>query len=203
MNGIIAAIIKWLAALFQKPAEDDYRTVPWGAKVSQTFRNRAAWIADDLGIELEHLMAVIAFESARTFRADIRNAAGSGAVGLIQFMPTTAIALGSTGQTLAAMTPEDQLLYVHRYLRPYRGRMGSIADLYMAILWPKAIGKSGDYVLFDGPSKTYTQNRGLDANQDGAVTKAEAAEPVVRELARGLEASNVWRGIVETEVRNA
>lgn len=197
----IAAFARWLASLFRSPAED-HRTIPWGAKVSQTFRNRAAWIADDLDVDLGHLMAVIAFETARTFRADIRNAAGSGAVGLIQFMPLTAKALRTTTDALAAMTPEDQLLYVHRYLRPYRGRMGSIADIYMAILWPKAIGKPGDYVLFDG-GRAYAQNKGLDADQDGAVTKSEAAAPIARELSRGLESSNVWRGIVETEVRNA
>jgi hypothetical protein len=51
----------------------------------------------------------------------------------------------------------------------------SLEDLYMAILWPVAVGKSNDYVLFSSPSKAYEQNKGLDKNKDGNITKAEAA----------------------------
>jgi soluble lytic murein transglycosylase-like protein len=35
-------------------------------------------------------MACMAWESGRSFRPDVKNMAGSGATGLIQFMPTTA-----------------------------------------------------------------------------------------------------------------
>lgn len=41
-------------------------------------------------------MAAMAFESGETFSPSIKNAAGSGAVGLIQFMPSTAKALGTS-----------------------------------------------------------------------------------------------------------
>ena len=62
---------------------------------------------------------------------------------------------------------------------PYKGKINSIDDLYMIVLWPAAIGKPDDYVLFDRDDtihpKRYTQNNGLDANQDGKITKAAAA----------------------------
>ena len=112
----------------------------WGSKVSQDFRYRMVDIAIDLDIPSDYLMACIAWESGRTFRPDMKNLAGSGATGLIQFMPATARALGTTTEALAAMSAEDQLYFVHKYFLPYRGRIKTLEEVYMAILWPKAIG---------------------------------------------------------------
>lgn len=173
-------------------------TIPWGSVVSQTFRDRAVWCANNLGIPVDYLMAVMAFESAGTFRADIRNMAGSGATGLIQFMPATARGLGTTTDALAAMTPEDQLNYVYRYFLPYRGRLKTLSDVYMAVLWPRGIGQSENYVLWNKASRptTYRQNAGLDINGDKAITKAEAASKVHDELVRGRLPGNIWTGEV-------
>ena len=64
----------------------------------------------------------------------------------------------------------------------------------MAILWPAAIGKPLDFVLFDKRDavhpKRYIQNAGLDFNQDGLITKAEATARVVRLLDKGLRPEN-------------
>ncbi|HTZ77960.1 MAG TPA: transglycosylase SLT domain-containing protein [Stellaceae bacterium] len=151
----------------------------WGAKVSEDFRNKVALIAGRLAVAADDLMACMAFESARTFRPDIRNAAGSGAVGLIQFMPATAQALGTSTAELAAMTAEQQLDFVEKYFAPHQGKLQDIEDVYMAILWPAAIGKPSDTVIFDRDDaehpQRYLQNRGLDKDGDGKVTKAEAA----------------------------
>lgn len=137
-------------------------------------------------------MACMAFESAETFRPDIRNAAGSGAVGLIQFMPATARGLGTSTEALAAMSAVEQLDYVRLYFKPYAGRMRNLADVYMAILYPKAIGKPDDYVLFARPSIAYSQNAGLDRDGDGYITKAEAITRVQAKLTLGLLPSNLW-----------
>ena len=101
-------------------------------------------------------MACIAFETAETFRPDIRNAAGSGAVGLIRFMPSTERGLGTSTEALTRMSAVEQLDWVRMYFKPYAGRLKTLSDVYMAILWPKAIGKPEDYVLFTRPSITYT-----------------------------------------------
>lgn len=174
------------------------REIPWGKKVSQTFRDRVAWCADALDTPIEYLMAVMAFESAGTFRADIRNFAGSGATGLIQFMPATARNLGTTVDDLAKMTPEDQLNYVYKYFEPYKGRLKTLSDVYMAVLWPRAIGEPEDYVLWDEKVRpiTYRQNAGLDANRDGKITKGEAAARVNAHLMRGYESDLFWVGQV-------
>ena len=160
----------------------------WGAKVSPTFKARILWTAQKLGCPVNDLMACIAWESGETFRADIKNAAGSGAVGLIQFMPKTAKALGTTSAHLSRMSPEDQLNYVYKYFEPYSGRLHNLGDIYMAILWPKGVGKSDDYVLFDRAKTptTFRQNSGLDLNKDGHVTRGECLVKIKQKLAKGL-----------------
>jgi hypothetical protein len=136
----------------------------------------------------------MAFESAETFSPSVLNGAGSGAVGLIQFMPSTAAALGTSTEALAKMTAENQLDFVRQYFAPQRGRLQSLDDVYMAILWPGAIGKPNDFVLFDKSDtahpKRYIQNAGLDFNGDGKVTKAEAAARVRAMLDKGLKPEN-------------
>lgn len=163
----------------------------WGKKVSEEFRQRVIEIASSLGTDPNYLMACMAFESAETFSPAIKNAAGSGAVGLIQFMPSTAQALGTDTDELASMTAEEQLDYVEEYFAPKSGKLESLDDVYMAILWPAAVGKPSNYVLFakndpDHP-KRYIQNAGLDFNKDGIITKAEAADKVRKKLEKGLQ----------------
>jgi hypothetical protein len=106
-------------------------------------------------------------------------------------MPQTATALGTDISKLAAMSAEEQLDYVEKFFGRYRDKgLKTLEDVYMAILWPSAVGKPNDQVLFEKPSKAYDQNKGLDANQDGKVTKFEAAEAVRGALKRGAS----WRG---------
>jgi hypothetical protein len=133
-------------------------------------------------------MSCIAWESGETFRADIKNAAGSGATGLIQFMPKVAIALGTTVEALTRMTPEEQINYVYKYFKPYTGRLHNLGDVYMAILWPKGVGKSDDYPLFDRRKTptTFRQNAGLDVNKDGVVTRGECLSKIKGKLAKGM-----------------
>jgi hypothetical protein len=162
----------------------------WGAKVSDVFRKRVRWIASTLQLDADDLMACMAWESGRSFSPSKRNLAGSGATGLIQFMPSTAKSLGTTTDALAAMSAEDQLNFVYKYFRPWKGRLTTLSDLYMAILWPKAVGKPDDYALFTG-GVAYRQNAGLDANKDGQVTKAECSAKLYAMRAEGFRPENV------------
>ena len=179
------------------------RPIAWGARVSQTFRDRVWWIADMLRLNPDDLMSCIAWETGRKFSASVKNMAGSGATGLIQFMPSTAVKLGTTTAKLARMTAEDQLRYVYKYFQPYgpsdrypEGRLKSLEDIYMAILWPKGVGQPEDYILFDGrPASTwktaYRQNAGFDVNKDLVVTKAEASAKLRAMKAEGMRPENM------------
>ena len=143
------------------------REMAWGAKVSPAFRDRVRWSCGVLGAEPDDYMTCIAFESGGTFSPCVLNKAGSGAIGLIQFMPATARSLGTSMVALGRMSAEDQLLYVHKYFERFTGRLPTLADLYMAILWPSAIGKVDATPIFVAGSREYEQNRGLDKDQIG------------------------------------
>jgi hypothetical protein len=166
----------------------------WGKSVSKAFRDRVEQIGATLGVDPSYLMACMAFESGGTFSPSIRNAAGSGAVGLIQFMPSTAQVLGTTTSQLAAMSGIEQLDFVEKYFLPRAGKMKNLDDVYMAILWPVAIGKPDSFALFDRSDamhpKLYIQNAGLDFNKDGVITKAEASARIRKKLEEGLLPNN-------------
>jgi hypothetical protein len=166
----------------------------WGAKVSKPFRDKVIQIALNLKTDPSFLMACMAFETGETFSPSILNKAGSGAVGLIQFMPTTAMALGTTTQKLAAMSAVKQLEFVEKYFSNAVGKLNMLEDAYMAILWPVAVGKPLSFVLFDKKDpkhpKRYIQNVGLDFNKDGLITKEEAAEKVRQKLNKGMLPGN-------------
>jgi hypothetical protein len=126
----------------------------------------------------------MAFETGETFSPSIKNAAGSGATGLIQFMPSTAKRLGTTTDELAQMSDVEQLDYVKAYFQNF-GRLSNVGDVYMAIFWPKGIGKSDDYVLFSEGSIEYTQNAGLDIDGNGEISRGDAVRMVKGKLNKG------------------
>ena len=144
--------------------------------VTEEFLDKVLEISKKLKADPDDLMAVMAFES----RLDhTRVNSLSGATGLIQWMPDTAVELGTTTGELKNMTAIEQLDYVYKYLKPYTGKLDKISDVYMAVLWPAAVGKKEDYVLFEAGTAAYRQNDGLDLNEDGAITKAEATQKVI------------------------
>ena len=161
----------------------------WGNKVSPEFKNKLLEICRNFRWTDNHaswLMSCIAFESGETFSPKILNQGGSGAVGLIQFMPKTAETLGVSSTILASMTPEQQLEYVRKYFAPYASKINTLEDMYMAILWPAAIGKPNDYPLFTDGTAAYRANSPLDKDTDGKVTKLEASSFVAQKYAKGL-----------------
>jgi len=168
-------------------------SLAWGAKVSPEFRAKVILIASRLGCNPSDIMACMAWESGRSFDPGKKNMAGSGATGLIQFMPDTAIGLGTTTAELSRMTAVQQLDWVEKYFQPYKGKLRDLSDIYMVILWPKAVGQPLEYVLWDKNSRptTYRQNAGLDGNHDGAITKAECAAKLFAIKAEGLQPGNV------------
>ena len=140
------------------------------------FEARVREIADFHQFAPEWLMAVMFNESRLDHTA--RNQKGSGATGLIQWMPNVAQSFGVSTDQLAAMSPLEQLDYVEQYFARHIERKGDLktfTDLYMSVLWPKGAGQSNDFILYRKPSKAYRQNAGLDQNKDGRVTKGDVA----------------------------
>lgn len=162
--------------------------------MSPSFRTEVLRICYSFGWGIEqvnYLMACMAFESGETFSPSVKNAAGSGAVGILQWMPSTAIGLGTTTDKLASMTAVEQLKYVEKYFKPYAKKIKSLSDTYAAIILPKYVGKSDSEVLFSG-GIAYRQNSGLDANKDGKITKGEATAKVQAKLNKGFKPGCVF-----------
>ncbi len=146
----------------------------WGKKVSCKFRKKVVAIAKDLWPNdyknmANNLMAVFAWETGETFKTDIPNRKGSGATGLIQFLPERAQEyLGKcTMETVpnyfnskdpklhnlprvkefAEMKPEDQLDYVKKYFEDIRGKKLEFVDFYLKVLFPASMLKPEHYIF--------------------------------------------------------
>jgi hypothetical protein len=141
--------------------------------IRAAFVEKVKYISQRLGIDPDWLMGVMWQESR--LRPGAKNSI-SGATGLIQFMPNTALSLGTTIQALAAMDAVTQLDYVYQYYAPYAGKIHSFADTYFVTFFPVAIGKPDDWVLQSeklSAEKIATQNNIYDVNRDGKLTVAE------------------------------
>ncbi|MEO6523528.1 MAG: transglycosylase SLT domain-containing protein [Mucilaginibacter sp.] len=166
------------------PNTTDTSKLIYGNRVSEAFKQKLLQIAKNLKIDPNWLMAAMMFESG--IDPSKKNQSGSSAVGLIQFTASTARSLGTTTAALANMTAEEQLPYVAKYLSSWSGKINNIEDLYMTILYPKAVGQPSNYVLFSSPSTAYNQNSALDLDGNLSVTKQEAAAKVVALYNKGM-----------------
>lgn len=115
-------------------------------RVSSEFASKEESVASKLGADADELMFVMSYETANTFSPSIQNPS-SKATGLIGFLPSTAIGLGTTIEQLAKMSDVDQLDYVYQYLKPYRGDMVDLESTYLAVFYPEAINKEDSFVF--------------------------------------------------------
>ena len=140
-------------------------------KAPAKFEQKVRAISQKLDVPPEWLMAVMYTESR--FDAKVKNRRGSGAVGLIQWMPITAKEHNLSSSEIQNLSHIEQLDYVYTYLKTVQERYGSfstLTDLYLGILYPKAIGNDHCFSLFEKPSLAYKLNKGLDENKDGRVS---------------------------------
>lgn len=146
------------------------------------FLLKVAEIAARLGINPDWLMVVMKIESS------LNSAASNpytNATGLIQFMPATAAGLGTSTDELKNMTNVEQLDFVYSYFKPYTGKLKSLTDLYMVTFFPRALGKSDDYILQTdtiSAAKIAGQNKIFDLNKDQAITAGEFRAAVLRKV---------------------
>lgn len=169
------------------------RAIPWGvecARLHPDFLDGLLWIESKIELKPEILIPCMKFESNLNPKA--RNPASTGS-GLIQFMSFTAKNLGTTIENIRSLDAMGQLSYVYKYFAAMKDDWSAMttADVYMAILWPKAMGKPLSYKMWQTGTDEYKVNRGLDINKDGMVTKEEAASIVLKLEKQGYEPGNV------------
>lgn len=158
----------------------DY-VVPSAIRGDSQFLSRVEQVSSNLGINPAWLVAVMDFETGGTFDPAEENQAGSGATGLIQFMPDTAAGLGTSTSALAQMSRVEQMQWVEKYLSPYSGQMRSVDDVYLAVFFPAAVGQADDWVL---PGWAYDQNSGFDVDGSGTITKREITAKIRERVPR-------------------
>lgn len=112
------------------------------------FTAKLRQVADALGVEADHLMKIMRFETMGTMNPGTYK--GSNAVGLIQFLPVAAKAMGTTPQQLASMSDVEQLDYVYKFYKMNKLPPGSsLSDIYLYTYMPAALqtGQKDDFVL--------------------------------------------------------
>jgi hypothetical protein len=152
----------------------------YGTQVAEAFRVRMLQMGETLQIDPNYIMACMALETVTTFRSDIKNP-NSSAIGLIQFMSSTAKDLGTTTDELGRMGVVKQLEYVEKYFL-YIEKIVSIPtknwtleDVYHAIFTPSTIRKGANDSVYKKGDEGYEVNQGHDRNKDGVITKNEIA----------------------------
>lgn len=121
---------------------------------------------DGLPITPVSLQTVIDFETAKTWRPDLKNPV-SPAVGLLQWMPSSAVQVGTSSQALAKMSATEQLAYVRPSFSPKREALArvaqgdgfaDVADVYLANWGPSYIAAPDDTVIAIAGSAVFEQN---------------------------------------------
>ncbi len=136
-------------------------------------------VAKRLQTQSAWLLNVMASESL--FNPAARNSLpGQTASGLLQFIERTAQSMGTTTGAIRRMSPVEQLPLVEKYLTPFRGRLNSLADVYMAVFRGFLV-EGGDATVIapldnsSGEQRKFALNKWLDFNGDSKITKGELA----------------------------
>ncbi|MFB6458023.1 hypothetical protein ACE38W_22315 [Chitinophaga sp. Hz27] len=123
------------------------------------------------------LVRSIAFETGGTFSTSIKNGT-SGAVGLIQFLESTAEGLEKgLYQRLPLMSVTEQLVYVEKYfqqfLKVYKKPPRTAFDVYALMLHPPLYNQDDNTVFAVQGTKRYDWNKGFDLDHNGTISKGE------------------------------
>jgi hypothetical protein len=138
--------------------------------IDQDFAASIESLGNDLGVDPMYLANTMYAESR--LGPSVKNMAGSGATGLIQFTPQTAANLGTTTDELSRMTRVEQMEYVRRYFSADNlgaGRLRALQNdpsqhnVNMAVFLPSMIGKPVDTQI---PQKYWRQNGSIRTPSD-------------------------------------
>lgn len=145
----------------------------WGKYFTCLERKKIIEISKRLLCDPNHLTSAMALETGGKFDPSLVN--DSGYTGLIQIggdaardinrRKGTNITAGKNG-SLKNMTKFEQLTYVEYYLEPFRTKLNTLVDFYLAILMPVDCGKGNqdNHIVFN-------KNLVLDYNSRGEVIK--------------------------------
>ena len=154
------------------------------------FSKKVIEISSKLGINPNWLMAIMYFESGRTFNPSKGN--GIGCYGLIQFCPDrkgvgykTINGKKYQLSDIAKMNYSEQLDLVYEYYKAYTGKLKSYTDTYFVTFFPLAIGKPDDWIIQGGgltAGQIYKANPAFQSVKDGKLRVWEVKKTILKEL---------------------
>ena len=162
-----------------------YQPVPWTTDTA--FLDKVKSVATALNANYIDMLAFMYNESGGTFDPAIQGPQlkQGRPVGLIQFLPSTAIGLGTTVDALAQLSRVDQMDWVLKYYNYFKfttkAPTPKLQDLYLCTFWPAAIGKPDNYVIAQPNSDVAQANKGLQA-ADGSITCASVGAAAAKNL---------------------
>lgn len=153
------------------------------------FIKKVTEISSKLGINPNWLMAIMYFESGRSFSPSKKN--NIGCYGLIQFCPDR----GQNYKTIngkkyqmtdiGKMNYSEQLDLVYEYYKAYTGKLKSYIDTYFVTFFPLAVGKPDDWIIQGGgfTAKTiYDDNPAFHHVKDGKIRVWEVKKTILEQL---------------------
>jgi hypothetical protein len=146
-------------------------------------------ISSKLKITPDWLMAIMYFESARSFSPSKPN--NIGCYGLIQFCPDrnknykTINGKQYLMSDIKKMNYSDQLDLVYQYYKSYTGKLKNYTDTYFVTFFPLAIGKPDDWVIQGAglsAKSIYDANPAFRQVKDGKIRVWEVKKKILEEL---------------------
>ena len=163
------------------PKKEIPATVGKQDATSPAFYNKLKEISERLGVDRSDLLRIMTYETNNTLNPAIQN--DIGAVGLIQFMPSTARDLGTSTAALKKMTAVQQLDYVEKFYAKNGITAGmGLGDLYLMTLMPAAVknNKPDDFVL------------GVDPKSKNWSLEDKNTRPFPADPNKNLTLGNIW-----------
>lgn len=143
------------------------------------------------GYSIKHEWLIFTIHSESRGKAWIRNT-HSDATGIIQWLPSTARALGTSVRKLRKMSVVEQIPYIEKYLKVngILQHIESYSDLYLGVFSPRSLKGSKkdntkDFVIGSKGSKAYDWNAVVDThygNNDGKLTVQDFERFAMRDL---------------------
>jgi len=154
---------------------------------AQEFGDKVVSIAQDLQINPNWLMHIMNKESWLNPQTENNN---SWAVWLIQFNNDEGVDYKTINKTqykiseIKNMNNLAQLDLVAEYYKPYKNKLNSYADLYLATLYPAAMWKPDDFVLWSEKSEAKAQEVGRKNNMNNwePITVAHVKKRIAKDV---------------------
>jgi len=151
---------------------------PWST--DNPFLEKIKSISSALNLNYIDMLACMNLETGGTFDPAITNSLGY--TGLIQFGRDACRACGTTTTAIKELTRQDQCDYVLKYFQinqlNQKAPTPRLVDIYLTILWPAAVGKPDEYIVFQPGSAAQKANPSFDTAKKGYTTVADVAAAI-------------------------